>query len=210
MNADLITLLGFGLMASLANVAGGLLLISGGVRRSLKSVLRYVLAVGAGFMLAVTFFEVIPRTLELWLNTGSEANFTLPLLLILAGYLVTQFFEHAVAPHFHLGEHVEPQIEIAASSAYSVVGGFLIHAFFDGVSIAAASQINAEIGFLVFVAVVIHKFPEGFTIGSILLAAGREPRKVLIATALVGAATLAGVLVYSIVGGGYYLSAAYS
>ena len=28
------------------------------------------------------------------------------MLLLLAGYFMTQFFEHTIAPHFHLGEEV--------------------------------------------------------------------------------------------------------
>src|SRR5690606_22775555 len=72
--------------------------------------------------------------------------------------------------------------------------------FFDGVSIAAASQVDVRIGFLVFIAVFLHKFPEGFTIGSLILAAGKGRRQVLISTSLLGAMTLAGVLVFYLIG----------
>jgi hypothetical protein len=40
------------------------------------------------------------------------------------------------------------------------IGGLLIHTFFDGVSIAAAAQLDLKVGFLVFIAVFLHKFPK--------------------------------------------------
>ena len=70
------------------------------------------------------------------------------MILLLAGFILTQFFEHTIAPHFHLGEEVHSAKRISTSSAYTAVGGLFIHTFFDGVSIAAASQIDIRIGFL--------------------------------------------------------------
>jgi len=48
--------------------------------------------------------------------------------------------------------------------------------------------------------VLLHKFPEGFTIGSMILAAGKGFKQVMIATSLIGATTLLGVLVFHFVG----------
>lgn len=80
------------------------------------------------------------------------------------------------------------------SAAYTAVGGLWIHTFFDGVSIAAAFLVNYRVGLLVFIAILLHKMPEGFTVASIMLASGRSIRTALVATAAIGAATLAGVI----------------
>jgi zinc transporter ZupT len=69
----------------------------------------------------------------------------------------------------------------------------MVHAFFDGVSIAAASLVSFELGALIFIAILLHKLPEGFTIASMMLAAGRSPRSAMTAALLLGLATLAGV-----------------
>jgi len=173
--------------------------------------LRYLLALGAGFMLSVTFFEVIPKTIILWQKTQStDENLYVPMLLLLGGYLMTQFFEHTIAPHFHLGEEVTSEHVISSKSAYTGVGGLLIHTFLDGVSIAAAAQLDLRIGFLVFIAVFLHKFPEGFTIGSMVLAAGKGRREVLIATSLIGATTLLGVIGFYLIGANIGFSVAYA
>jgi len=206
-----IQLLIFGLLAALGNVLGGLILFPGKLHTRYKSSLRYLLALGAGFMLAVTFFEIIPKTILIWQKKEpTDENLYLPMLLLLAGYLLTQFFEHTIAPHFHLGEEVHADSSLSTSSAYTGVGGLLIHTFFDGVSIAAASQIDVRVGFLVFIAVFLHKFPEGFTIASMLLAAGKGFREVLIATSVIGAATLVGVLMFAFIGARFESSIAYA
>jgi zinc transporter ZupT len=213
MDSLILQLILFGTLAGAANVLGGLILFPDKIRRDYKGLLRYLLALGAGFMLAVTFFEVIPKTIQLWQSgapTGSENGLYLPMLLILGGYLLTQFFEHTITPHFHLGEEMHTDHLISARSAYTGIGGFLIHTFFDGVMIASASAIDGRIGFLVFLAVFLHKFPEGFTIGSMVLAAGKGRREVLIATALVGATTLIGVITFHLIGSYIGFSVAYA
>jgi zinc transporter ZupT len=212
MDSLTLQLLLFGFLAGAANVLGGLILFPDKIRKDYKGLLRYLLALGAGFMLAVTFFEVIPKTIQLWQSNpiASEDGLVLPMLLILGGYLLTQFFEHTIAPHFHLGEEVHSDHVISTKSAYTGIGGFLIHTFFDGVSIAAASALDVRIGFLVFIAVFLHKFPEGFTIGSMVVAAGKGRKEVVTATALVGATTLVGVIVFHLIGSYVGFSVAYA
>lgn len=210
MDSLVLQLLLFGLLAGAANVLGGLILFPDKIRTDYKGLLRYLLALGAGFMLAVTFVEIIPKTIQLWQANTPEDGLYLPMLLILGGYLLTQFFEHTIAPHFHLGEEVHSDHVISTKSAYTGIGGFLIHTFFDGVSIAAASALDVRVGLLVFIAVFLHKFPEGFTIGSMVLAAGKGRREVVIATALVGATTLVGVIVFHLIGSYIGFSVAYA
>jgi len=213
MDINLVQLVVFGLVAASANVLGGLILFPVGVQKHYKKSLKYILAFGAGFMLAVSFIDVLPEVVELWLkkeNTPSGEFLIYPMILLLGGYLLTQFFEHTIAPHFHLGEEVHSDHLISTSSAYTAIGGLLIHTFFDGVSISAAAQVDYKVGILVFIAVFLHKFPEGFTIASMILAAGKGRREVLIATSLVGLTTVLGVLVFYFIGANVGLTVAYA
>lgn len=212
MDSVLVKLVVFGLLAAAANLLGGMILFPSRIHRDYKKWLKYLLALGAGFMLAVTFFEIIPKTILLWQKQYPESseNLYVPMLLFLGGYLLTQFFEHTIAPHFHLGEEVHAEDVISTRSAYTGVGGLLMHTFFDGVSIAAASQLDFRIGLLVFVAVFLHKFPEGFTIGSMIMAAGKGRRQVIVATLLIGATTMAGIFAFYLVGGSLGFSVAYA
>jgi zinc transporter ZupT len=192
------SILFFGLLAAGANVIGGLVLIKSGVHQWGERFLKYLVALGAGFMLAAIFIEILPESIKLWTETaGGESAPALvvwAMTLLLAGYLSIQFFEHTLAPHFHFGAETHPESFMRPSSAYTAVGGLWIHTFFDGVSIASAFLVNFKVGLLVFIAILLHKMPEGFTVASIMLATGRSTKTALIATAAIGAATLAGVI----------------
>ena len=213
MDGNLVQLLIFGVIAALANVLGGLILFPVGVHKTYKKLLKYILALGAGFMLAVSFIDVLPNVVEIWLkkeNSLTSESLVFPMVLLLVGYLLTQFFEHTIAPHFHLGEEVHSDHLISTSSAYTAIGGLLIHTFFDGVSISAAAQVDYKVGILVFIAVFLHKFPEGFTIASMILAAGKGRKEVLIATSLVGLTTLLGVIIFFFIGANIGFTIAYA
>ena len=191
-------LLLFGALASLANIVGGLLLASSGAHRRDERFLKYLVALGAGFMLAAIFIEIVPETFKIWTagraGESSAEGVLGAMTLLLAGYLLIQFVEHTITPHFHFGAETHPESVLRPSAAYTAIGGLLIHTFFDGVSIAAAFLVNSKVGLLVFIAILLHKLPEGFTVASIMIASGRSLRKARIATLAVGLATLAGVV----------------
>ncbi len=189
--------LALGLLAASANVFGGAIIVQ---RNWERDYLKYFIALGAGFMLATAFIEIVPASMAL---KGESAP-----ALILLGYLLIHFFEHAVTPHFHFGEETHAG---HSKHGYSVLLGLVIHTFFDGIAIAAGFIVSNWLGWLIFVAIFLHKIPEGFTIASIMLARGQSRKTAWGASVLLGVATLAGVLIMAImrhqVGFGLPLSA---
>lgn len=172
-----------GTAAAAANILGGLVVVS---RRSWsEEVLKYFVALGAGFMLAATFLRMLPESFRLSPHAP---------LLILGGYFLVHFFEHTVAPHFHFGEEVHQEVMINPAVGFSALVGLSIHTFFDGVSIASGFLVSVPLGLLVFFAVALHKIPEGFTVASIALASGRGKRGAVNASVILAGATIAGVL----------------
>ncbi len=188
----------FGLIAAAGNLIGGVLLITSGVHRFGERFLKYLLALGAGFMLAAIFLEILPESIGLWTEgkTGESAASAVlgAMTLLLAGYLLLQLFEHTIAPHFHFGAETHPESFMRPSAAYTAVFGLWIHTFFDGVTIAAAFLVSFRVGLLVFIAILLHKVPEGFTVASIMLVSKRSARKALLATVAIGGATILGVI----------------
>lgn len=174
---------GLGLVAAAGNLLGGYFVVRKDWPRQF---LQYFLALGAGYMLAVAFLEIIPESIALG---GKNA-----LLYVLAGFFLVHLFEHTLAPHFHFGEetHVEEMSRHRAQS--SVMLGLTIHTFFDGVAIASGFLVSTWLGMAIFVAVFLHKLPEGFTVASVFLACGKGKRKAIQAAAALGGATLLGVL----------------
>jgi zinc transporter ZupT len=194
-------LLFFGSLVALANVGGGLLLARPGTFQRSRHFLSYLVALGAGFMLAAIFIEIVPEVVVLWTKgavAGAGHGVLGAMTLLLAGYLLIHFFEHTIAPHFHFGEETHPEAVVRSSAAYTAIGGLSIHTFFDGASVASAFVVDRKVGLLVFVAVLLHKVPEGFTAASIILASGRSARHALYSTLIIGGATLAGVLTVAI------------
>src|SRR5918993_4407909 len=185
----------FGALVALANVLSGLILARPGTPIRNTQLLRYLVALAAGFMLAAIFIEIVPESVEIWAEreSGAARGTLSAMMLLLGGYLLIHFFEHTIAPHFHFGAETHPEAMIRPSAAYTAIGGLTIHTFFDGVSVAAAFLVGNKLGLLVFLAVLLHKVPEGFTAASIVLASGRSTRSAFMATLVIGATTLAGV-----------------
>jgi zinc and cadmium transporter len=176
-----------GLVAAGGNLLGGYFVVRKDWPRQF---LQYFLALGAGYMLAVAFLEIIPESIRL---AGDSA-----FLFVLAGYFLVHLFEHTLAPHFHFGEethHEEMRHEHAGTTALI---GLLIHTFFDGVAIAAGFLVSSWLGAVIFVAVFLHKLPEGFTVASLMLASGKSRRTALLASVLLGVATIFGVLLTNV------------
>lgn len=186
MNVTLLSLV-LGLTAALANLFGGLIPVQ---RNWEKRYLKYFMALGAGFMLATAIVEMIPASIQL---RGPGAGF-----IVLCGYLVIHFFEHTVTPHFHFGEETHHHEFVNSHRSISVLTGLLIHTFFDGIAIASGFLVSNRLGWIVFVAVFLHKIPEGFTISSVMLASGRSRLKSWGASAMLGGATFAGVLLMTL------------
>jgi len=175
-----------GLVAAGGNLLGGYFVV---YREWPRKYLQYFLALGAGYMLAVAFLEVIPVSLRL---SGEHA-----LLYVLIGFFLVHLFEHTLAPHFHFGEETHPEEMQHGHARNTVLLGLAIHTFFDGVAIAAGFLVSTWLGAVIFLAVFLHKLPEGFTVASMVLASGSGKHNAVRAAGLLGVATLAGVLLTS-------------
>ena len=171
----------FAALAALADIAGGLL-VTTRIRRS-TAALNTLVGFGAGFMLSVALLEMLPNAFEV--EHGLYA--------VLLGYLAVHLTQHVLTPHFHFGEETH---EVGARSVgvWALVG-LVPHSFFDGVAIAGGYLVSNEVGFLIFIAVLLHKVPTGVSLASIMLASGTTIRSALVAVSLLAIATLLGALV---------------
>ncbi|HEU5452326.1 MAG TPA: ZIP family metal transporter [Terriglobales bacterium] len=181
MNPILLSIV-LGLTAAAADAFGGAIIVQ---RQWERRYLKYFIALGAGFMLATALSEMVPASMEL---RGRDAGF-----LVLLGYLIVHFFEHTVTPHFHFGEETHADEFVARHKGYSVLLGLIIHTFFDGIAIASGFLVSTWLGWIVFIAIFLHKIPEGFTVASVMLASGRSRGVAWSSSAILGLATLLGV-----------------
>lgn len=205
-------LLGFGLcvVAGAADLLGGTVAF---VRSVTTRQLSGLVALSAGFILAVTLLERIPAASEALPETG--------LLFVLAGYLALFIAENLFARSAHPGEdhhHHHHHVHIGGTARSdhihgtdALVGGLHparplitptaglaafvgmgIHTFFDGAAIVAGFLVDVRLGVLLFVAVMLHKVPEGMSMASITLATGRDRRSAFLRAATLGLTTVVG------------------
>jgi ZIP family zinc transporter/zinc and cadmium transporter len=179
--------LGLGLIAALADVFGGFLLVR---RQWEQRYLRYFVALGAGFMMGAAMLEMLPESFAL---TPKWAP-----VLVLGGFCIVHVLEHTITPHFHFGEEVHHHEMVSKHTSYSVLGGLASHSLFDGVAIASGFAISTWLGWILFLAVFLHKVPDGFTIASVMMASGSSRRTALFSSCIVAVATILGVLVITV------------
>jgi zinc and cadmium transporter len=184
-------LLGFGLVAAAGNLLGGFLITRSSESRQVK--LKSLIALGAGFLLSAIFLEVIPEIAKEW-----KGQLSIPMGWLLIGYLLIQLAEHTIAPHFHFGEEIHSEEMLRRGAATSVVIGLSVHTFLDGVIIASGLLTSFHLGLVLFVAILLHKIPEGFTAASIMLSSGRSSRAAWQATLLIAGSTFAGIILVTL------------
>jgi ZIP family zinc transporter/zinc and cadmium transporter len=177
-----------GAIAALADVAGGLVLVRA---RGVDRYLRYFVALGAGFLMATALLEMAPESLRLNARLGP--------VLIMAGYCVIHLLEHTINAHFHFGEETHAGEFVSQRTGYSVLGGLSVHALFDGVAIGSGFALSNWLGWLIFLAILLHKAPEGFTMASVMMASGRSRTTAFWSAVALAGATIAGVLVIQLV-----------
>jgi zinc and cadmium transporter len=173
--------LGYGLAAAAANLVGALAITLR--KRWTVRALDGVLSFAAGFLLCVAFIDLVPEALS---RGGRRAA-----VVVLLSYLLVHLTQHTIGRHFHFGVETHEVSEVVSLSALI---GLLLHTFVDGVAVASGVLVGQAMGALVFVAVALHKVPEGLAISSLFLAAGAGRKRAVLAATALGAATLAGVV----------------
>jgi len=180
------TLIWFAAAAGLGNVVGAWAVVRH-LSRSLHAI-EAGIAFGAGFMLAVAVIEVFPVALQ----EGVGAAW-----FVLAGYLAVHVAQHVLIPHFHYGEETH---RVSAVTGLAALVGLSLHTFFDGVAIASGFLVSGRLGLLLFLAVLVHKLPEGVTMASMMLAGGQSKGRAVASAAGLGVTTLLGVALTDAVG----------
>jgi ZIP family zinc transporter/zinc and cadmium transporter len=181
----------FAAFAALATFGGGVVATLPG--RLSHARLSHLIAFGAGYILAAAIVSLLPESLEL---VSSAA------LWVLAGYMLAHLFEHVFTTHFHFGEETHTEHFIDRAVGTTALVGLALHSFFDGVAIASGFLVTPSLGIVIALAVVLHKVPEGVTISTIMVAAGRTRKSARQAAGLLAIATLGGAAVMAGLGEG--------
>ncbi len=189
--------LGLCTLAALADVLGGLLMV---VRRVGPRSVTLLTSLGAGFLLGATLLDRLPDALHELPNVAPW--------FVTVGYLTLLALEHmgnGRSKHHHGGQDtkgprptghaVTAEVWIDPKAAALSFVGLLFHTFMDGVIIAGGFALSPATGWLMFVAIMLHKIPEGFSMATISLAAGTSRWRAFLTTVGLAISTLAGAIV---------------
>ncbi len=168
MDQSLIRLLIYAAVLLVIALAGaGVLLAARWQRRTI----RFFISFGAGILLGAAFLHMIPEAAGL-----IHARVGLPLLL---GFLSLYIFEKFIMVHACEAENCDYH-----TVGWSALIGLSLHSLVTGVAVGAGLQ-APELGLVVFLAVALHKFPESFSLASILAHEGQTRLHILSAVLLV-------------------------
>ncbi len=179
--------------AGLADFTGSVLAL--GPLRFSRRVFLFLFGMSGGYLVTWAVADLIPllvsysASLVVWILVGYFGLYVIENLFASHAHPHSEGHLHGHALVDSLGGHTA-KISPAASAA--AVLGLFIHAFFDGAGIVASFSIHRSVGTLVFLAVLIHKVPEGASMTAILGAAQRSNRVIVTAAAGAALMTIAG------------------
>ena len=124
--------------------------------------LHLILGFSAGAVIAVSFFDLLPESLELASSTYSTRTVFLLVASGFALYLILDRF-------FSLHAHDEEKCENPSHSDRLSATALIFHSFLDGLGIGLAFKVSPAVGWIVAAAVLTHDFSDGInTVGIIL------------------------------------------
>jgi len=154
-----------------------------------------LISLGAGTLLGVTAFAIVPESLE-------KLRWWGVLLALGSGYgvfaLITKYVYH-VCPACAASHFDEATTHRFSEIATAMMVALAMHCTADGIALAAGHEAEAShapggrvLDLSLVLAVCVHKVPEGLALGALLLGAGFGRRGTLVRVALVEATTLLG------------------
>ncbi len=180
--------LGFVALAFALAVGGGTL---GAVLGTSHKRLCALISLGAGTLLGVTLFAILPETVEVlhWWEL---------LLALASGYvvflLISKYIFH-VCPACAASHFDEATTHRFSEIASAMMLALAIHCTVDGLAMSAGNTEKASTAAAIIMAVCVHKIPEGLALGALLRGAGLGTQGIILRVLAVESTTLLGGLI---------------
>jgi zinc transporter ZupT len=160
-------------------------LIGGGLafylRRNDKKLIHLLLSFSGAYILGITFLHLVPETYAEGKNAG---------LFILLGFFIQLLLEHLSGGVEH--GHIHALHDTKTSAAFAIMLGLSLHAFIEGLPLDIVEHLHdghehhghhhhgiSDTNHLLF-GVIVHKIPEAFAFGILLLLSGFKDRIVVL------------------------------
>ena len=132
-----------------------------------KPLLKIIISLAAGSLLAISFLDLLPESLNLYQNANVIFSVTLTSFLVF--FIIEKYWHwhHCLCLHDKTHENDEKK-----SLVYTNLIGDGIHNFVDGFLIASAFMLDFNTGILATFAVILHEIPQEISDFGILLYGG--------------------------------------
>ncbi|MBI4743428.1 MAG: ZIP family metal transporter [Actinobacteria bacterium] len=160
----------FSLVVFLMGGIGGYFALKIGEGKSLR--LKIGLGLGSGFMLSIGLIDLLPEAVSESKNAYIMAIVGFAFFYVIEQVFKTHFCpstEHNCPEH---GKSLEP-------IGFFSFAGISIHSLIDGLAFGGALASSFKLGILVAIAVIAHKIPDGFCLGTLLLCK-KYSRKIIV------------------------------
>ena len=178
-------LIGYGVGIFMAAIIGGKLSELG---RMTHTRIQIVMSLVAGFILGMAVFHLLPHSLER--IEGHDGIFAaagwmvLGMVVMVILLRVFQFHQHDLSAEAgdlygeHRNDHDHGHASISASSLLGVVLGLSLHTVTEGVALGASVKIDEGLlpGLAVFIAIMLHKPLDAYSIIGMMQSAGYDLR----------------------------------
>lgn len=127
--------------------------------------LDLTLALTSGLVLGLVTFDLLPEIFEI--TQSQKLDPVWPMVAMTVGFLLFHLFEKFIPLHEaseqQYSPHHHPRLGVLRAAALSG------HSFLDGLSIGVAFQVSTAVGTAVAIAVIGHRFADGFDTTTFML-----------------------------------------
>lgn len=156
-----------GLAAVLFTALGGLFALK------FRDKLHLILGFSAGAVVAVALFELLPESFTLTAGVHSIQTIS---IIIAAGFSVSMLLDRFFSIHPQSDSHCDNPHHHPNKFGVSALA---VHSLIDGLSIGLAMKVSPEVGAVVAVAVLAHKFSDGINTVSMTMIDGDNKKETL-------------------------------
>ncbi|HEX5395285.1 MAG TPA: ZIP family metal transporter [Candidatus Saccharimonadales bacterium] len=146
-------------------IASAAALLGGYTALNSRRHLNLAMALTAGLVLGLVAFDLLPEIIKI--INAQAIDPIWPMIALAAGFLLFHLFEKFIPLHQageeKYGPHKHPVLGTARAAALTG------HSFLDGLSIGVAFQVNSQVGVTVAIAVIGHRFADGFDTTTFML-----------------------------------------
>ena len=162
----------------------------------LEAYRAFVIAFSAGALVASALMNVIPDALELLTKSGSPLHHHHIMFACSLGFLSFYLLEQVT--HKPDDEHASMAVDIGHAGLWGAAG-ISVHSLIDGVAIGEAFHAGVAVGWIVALAVIVHKFADGVSTVSIIVTTGRSAKLAKVMVLLTAVAPLIGLGIQALV-----------